>query len=140
MIVPCANCAAKNRIPPRKLDSGPTCGKCKQPLSPIGAPVIIETGFDLNLLKEETTLPILVDFWAQWCAPCRAVAPELVKLAKQKAGALIIAKVDTDALPQLGARFSIRSIPTFILFRDGDESGRVTGAASSATLVERLGL
>jgi thioredoxin 2 len=140
MIVPCPSCSAKNRIPPRKLDEKPKCGKCKQVLSPPATPVIIETGYDLNLLMEDTTLPVLVDFWAQWCAPCRAVAPELVKLAKKKAGSLIVAKVDTDAMPQVASRFNIKSIPTFILFKNGDEDGRVTGAASGATIIERLGL
>ena len=140
MIVPCPTCSAKNRIPPRKLDEKPKCGKCKGILAPPATPVIIETGYDLNLLMEDTKLPLLVDFWAQWCGPCRAVAPELVKLAKNKAGSLIVAKVDTDAMPQVASRFNIKSIPTFILFKNGDEDGRVTGAASAATIVERLGL
>lgn len=140
MIVPCPSCSAKNRIPPRKLDAGPKCGKCKQSLAPSATPVSLESGFDFNVLTAEASVPVLVDFWAQWCGPCRAVAPELVKLAKERAGSLIVAKVDTDALPQVGSKFNIRSIPTFILFRNGEEAGRVTGAASRATLVERLGL
>jgi len=140
MIVPCPSCNAKNRIPPRKLSAGPKCGKCKQVLAPTATPVTLESGYDFNLLTSEAKLPVLVDFWAQWCGPCRAVAPELVKMAKDRSGSLIVAKVDTDALPQVGAQFNIRSIPTFILFRDGDEAARVTGAASAATLVERLGL
>lgn len=140
MIVPCPACNAKNRIPPRKLDESPKCGKCKQALDPPATPVVMESGYDLNLLLEEAKLPVLVDFWAKWCAPCRAVAPELVKLAKSRAGSLIVAKVDTDALPQVASRFNIKSIPTFILFKDGDEDRRVTGAASGATIIERLGL
>ncbi len=140
MIVSCPACSAKNRIPPRKLDESPKCGKCKQALSPPSTPLVMESGFDFNLLLEQASLPVLVDFWATWCGPCRAVAPELVKLAKSRSGTLIVAKVDTDALPQVASRFNIKSIPTFILFKNGDEAGRVTGAASGATIIERLGL
>jgi thioredoxin len=82
----------------------------------------------------------LVDFWASWCGPCRAVAPELEKLASQKKGSTIVAKVDTDAQPELSARFMIRSIPTLVLFRDGREAKRISGAMSAAAMAAQLGL
>jgi thioredoxin 2 len=83
---------------------------------------------------------VLVDFWAAWCGPCRAVAPEVEKLARQHHGRLIVAKVDTDARPELGARYGIRSIPTLILFRDGGEAKRLSGAMPASAMAAQLGL
>lgn len=140
MIVSCPSCSTKNRVPPPKLGGHPKCGKCKQGLAPLRTPVVLESGFDFNLLMQHSTLPVLVDFWAPWCAPCRGVAPELVKLAKRSAGSLIVAKVDTDAVPQLASRFDIKAIPSFLLFRDGEEAGRLAGAASGAAIAKHFGL
>jgi thioredoxin len=95
---------------------------------------------DFDELVRQAPLPVLVDYWAEWCGPCRMVAPELEKLAKERHGKLVIAKLDTDALPEVAARFDIRSIPTMILFRNGAVAERLSGAMSAGAIAERLGI
>ena len=140
MIRSCPACSAKNRIPAARLLDAPKCGKCKAGLPPPSTPIPLDTGYDFNLLINESPLPVLVDFWAVWCGPCKSMAPELDKLAAKKAGQLVVGKVDTDKVPALASQFNIQSIPTLILFRGGEEVSRVTGAASAASLEKQLGL
>jgi thioredoxin 2 len=101
--------------------------------------VAISSPAEFDELTAQTHVPVLVDFWAAWCGPCRAVAPELEKLARQQRG-LLIAKVDTEALPALASRYGIRSIPTLILFRDGKLAKQVSGAMSASQLTQAFGL
>jgi thioredoxin len=103
-------------------------------------PLAINSPAEFDELTSQSSLPILVDFWAAWCGPCRAVAPELEKLARQKSGTLVVAKVDTEAVPALAARFGIRSIPTLMLFRDGKLEKQVAGAMSAPQLTQAFGL
>lgn len=107
---------------------------------PIAEPIPVGSVEDFEELVRDAKTPLLVDFWAAWCGPCRAVAPELEKLAAQKAGHAIVAKVDTDAQPELSARFGIRSIPTLVLFRGGREAKRISGAMSAGAMAAQLGL
>jgi thioredoxin 2 len=93
---------------------------------------------EFDELVRDSPLPVLVDFWATWCGPCRAVAPELVKLASARAGRLVIAKVDTDVLADVAGRFGIRSIPTLILFRQGAEVKRLTGAMPAEAIEAQI--
>lgn len=140
MIRVCPRCSAKNRVPVSKLDKSPRCGKCHEELGPIAAPVAIESAADFDALTASSSVPVLVDFWAAWCGPCVALAPELERLARDRAGKALIAKVDTEALPDVAGRFGIRSIPTLILFREGAEATRVSGLMPAEEIARRVGL
>jgi thioredoxin 2 len=140
MIRACPRCASKNRVPVTKLDRSPRCGKCHEDLGPIAAPVAMESAADFDGLVRSSSLPVLVDFWAAWCGPCVALAPELERLARDHAGKALVAKVDTEALPDVAGRFGIRSIPTLILFRAGAEATRVSGLMPAEEIARRVGL
>ena len=140
MKIACAACSTQNRLPAARLQDRARCAACKAPLLPVAKPISVTSVADFEELVRDAKTPLLVDFWAAWCGPCRAVAPELEKLAAQNMGRTIVAKVDTDAQPELGARFGIRSIPTLVLFRGGREAKRVSGAMSAAAIAAQLGL
>ncbi len=116
------------------------CAACKAPLLPLDRPLVISSTAEFDELVKNAKAPVLVDFWAAWCGPCRMVAPELEKLASSRAGRAVIAKVDTDAQPELSARYGIQSIPTMILFRDGREAQRLSGAMPASAIAARTGL
>jgi thioredoxin 2 len=109
-------------------------------LLPAAAPLPVRSAADFDELARDSPLPVLVDFWAAWCGPCRAVAPDLEALAQDRAGHLGVAKVDTESLPDLAARFGIRSIPSLLLFRNGREVHREAGAMPAREIVARMGL
>ncbi len=136
MVYPCTHCGVKNRLAADKIEQNPRCGKCKQPLFP-SAPVAI-TDATFRQEVEECPIPVLVDFWAPWCAPCRMLAPELEKLALEMAGKLKIAKLNVDENPRTASLFGIRSIPTMILFRGPLVVETLTGALSAPALRQRL--
>ena len=140
MIRACPSCGAKNRVPARRLDQEPKCGKCHASLGPLAAPVPMGSADDFDALVSDSPLPVLVDFWAPWCGPCHAVAPELERLARDRAGRVVVAKVDTDGLPDVAGRYGIRGIPTMILFREGREAARVSGAMGAEDIAQRVGL
>jgi thioredoxin 2 len=136
----CSSCAAENRVALDKLDKVAKCGRCKTPLPPPSTPVVVESEADFAALMSHSPFPVVVDFWAAWCGPCRAVAPELVRLAQSKAGHVLVAKVDTEQLPQLAGRFGIRSIPTLVRFDNARETQRVSGAMRADELARALSL
>lgn len=109
-------------------------------MGPIDVPIAIDSTSDFDALVRAATIPVLVDFWAAWCGPCRMVAPELEKLAHAEAGRVLIAKVDTEALPDIAGRYGIRSIPTLVLFRSGREACRVSGAMPASAIARSFGL
>jgi thioredoxin 2 len=140
MIRVCDRCGAKNRVPTAKLGASAKCGRCHTAIAELDEPVAIESSADFDELVRSSKVPVLVDFWAAWCGPCRAVAPELEKLARARAGRAIVAKVDTELLPDVASRYGIRGIPTMILFEEGAESGRVSGAMPAAEIARKVGL
>src|SRR5688500_8506718 len=115
MIRTCPKCGTKNRLSPSRLHETADCGKCGARIGPPDQPSAIGSADEFDTLIQEASLPVLVDFWAAWCGPCKAVAPELEKLAKEKAGKVVVAKLDTDAFPDVAGRYQIRGIPAFIL-------------------------
>jgi thioredoxin 2 len=115
----CEACKAINRIPVRHLADTGKCGKCKAALPPHGTPIAIESEKEFDDIVAGAKVPVLVDFWATWCGPCRAVAPEVKKVAHNLAGKALVLKVDTDALGDLAQRYQVQSIPNFALFSGG---------------------
>ncbi len=128
-VTACPACGQKNRV--RAAAPGvPHCAKCGKPI-----PWLVEiSAADFRTGVEESPVPVLADFWAPWCAPCRMVAPVVERLASDLAGRLKVAKVNTDDLPALGERFAVRGIPTLILFEGGHEKDRVTGVLPAQAL------
>lgn len=124
----CAHCGRKNRVPYARLDETGTCGQCRADLPALAAPLGVRSAAQFDALVAGSPLPVVVDFWAPWCGPCRQVAPELEKVARARAGEWLVVKIDTQALPDLGARFAVRSIPTMAVFRGGREAARTSGA------------
>ena len=128
VIVECAACGKKNRVAYERLGDAVQCGECKQALRAPGEPIEIHQSADFDRLIAQSSLPVVVDYWAPWCGPCRMVAPELQKVAARQAGQAIVVKVNTDELSDLGQRFGIRSIPTLAVFEGGKEIARESGA------------
>jgi thioredoxin 2 len=134
VFVTCAACSQQNRLAFQRLNVTARCGRCKQPLSAPGAPLEASSSTDFDRLVTRATLPVVVDYWAPWCGPCRMVAPELEKVAARSAGQWLVVKVNTDELTDLGERFRIRSIPTMAVFSGGREIGRTAGARPAAEI------
>ena len=133
MLIVCPHCASLNRVPPERAGDDPVCGKCARNLLD-GAPVVLD---DTNFARftAKTELPVVVDFWAAWCGPCTMMAPHFEQAAQQLKGRVVFAKVDSDASPVTSARFAIRSIPTMVMLRAGQESKRQAGAVQAAQIV-----
>lgn len=124
-LIPCPACNGLNRIPSERLGDAPRCGRCKSPVLP-AAPITLNQASFAAQLKGD--LPLLVDVWADWCGPCKAFAPTFAQAAAQLQGRCRLGKLDSEANPQLSAQLGIRSIPSLILFRDGVEVARQSGA------------
>jgi len=130
--VVCPACTTLNRVASERLPAAPSCGRCHEPLFR-GEPLLLDAdSFDRHSGRGD--LPLLVDFWAPWCAPCRMMAPEFARAAQRLEPAFRLAKVDTEAQPQLAARYAIRSIPTLILFKHGVELARHAGAMGAGAI------
>jgi thioredoxin 2 len=132
ILAACPQCQSVVRVPAERSEEHPKCPRCKTELL-TGATVALDKASFATYI-ERTSLPVLVDFWAPWCGPCRMMAPVLERTAQERAATLQVAKVNTDEQQELAGRFNIRSIPTLILFRDGREIARQSGAVDGGML------
>lgn len=132
--VVCSGCGSKNRIPGARAAEGPSCGQCGQALLD-GQPVALDDS-NLEKVTAGTDLPVVVDFWAPWCGPCRSMAPQFEQAASSLRGRALFVKVNSDDSPRAAARYAIRSIPTLVRLERGREVGRRSGAMPAAQIVD----
>jgi thioredoxin 2 len=134
-LIRCPSCGATNRVPPKK--GQPICGRCKTPLDRDTHPVIV-TDESFAREVEQSPLPVLVDFWAAWCGPCRMIAPVLDQLAGELTGRVRVAKLNIDENPKTAARYGVRSIPTLLIFKGGREVDRIVGVQPRQAILDKL--
>jgi thioredoxin 2 len=128
LLLTCPQCAQRNRLIYERLGQTFRCGKCHTEIRPPGEPIEVKSEALFDSLADHSALPVLVEFWASWCGPCKMVAPELVKVAAEGKGRWLVTKVNTEELPSLAQRFHVNSIPAFALLKAGREVARQAGA------------
>jgi thioredoxin 2 len=134
VIVSCGSCGRANRMRFNALNKTARCGNCRANLPPLSSPIEITDAATFDAAANESALPLLVDFWAPWCGPCRMVAPELARVSQANAGRYLVVKVNTDVVTAVAERFRIRSIPTLSLVVGGREIQRVTGVRPASEI------
>ncbi len=138
MTIRCPGCQTLNRVPSEKIDQGlrPVCGKCQAPLAVPDVLTVTDATFTAEV--EQSSLPVLVDLWAEWCGPCRMIAPALEQIARDWSGHLRVAKLNIDENPKTASRFRVQSIPLLLIFKNGREVDRLVGAYPKAEIERRL--
>jgi thioredoxin 2 len=133
----CAKCQRKNRVGVAHLASQVRCGACKTPLEPIASPIDADPEIFDDVLSQ-VHVPVLIDFWAAWCGPCRVAAPEVERTAREVAGRALVLKVDTDKYPDIASRYNVQGIPNFVVLKDGQMVAQHAGVVGYAELKQLL--
>ena len=137
MLIPCPSCHRRNRVHARDLVRQIRCGACKAMITPIAVPLDADPAM-FDEVQRDATLPVLVDFWAAWCGPCRMAAPEVKRVAAEMAGRALVLKVDTEKYPELAERFQVEGIPNFVVLKGGQVVFQQPGVVPAAQMVNWL--